>query len=168
MIGREIDLKIIIMIRKMAPMEITFTRTRSASVVSWRSFISGASPITIAVGSYFFTISLMDASWAFTSSVAEPYSEHTNASSYWSPLKIFFRSSGIIDSGTVGPIREFIPRLHFTPSTLSISFNICCFCLESIFLSIIIIWILPTAKVFSSSSLAMLQSKVDGRDSAIL
>ena len=34
MIGREIDLKIIIMIRKMAPMEITFTRTRSASVVS--------------------------------------------------------------------------------------------------------------------------------------
>ena len=33
-IGREIDLKMIRMIRKIAPMEITFTRTRSASVVS--------------------------------------------------------------------------------------------------------------------------------------
>ena len=38
--------------------------------------------ILVAVLSYFFTILSISASWAFTSSVAEPYSEHTNASSY--------------------------------------------------------------------------------------
>ena len=51
MAGREIDLNTIITITKIASMDTVFTVTRSTLVVSSRSFISGASPMTIPVGS---------------------------------------------------------------------------------------------------------------------
>ena len=49
--GSEIDLNTIITITKIASMDTVFTVTRSTLVVSSRSFIRGASPITIPVGS---------------------------------------------------------------------------------------------------------------------
>ena len=85
MAGSDIDLKVKRMIMNIAATERKFTFFRSTSVVSCRSFIIGASPITIAEGSCFFTISFILASCAFTSSVADTYSEQTKASSCSSP-----------------------------------------------------------------------------------
>jgi len=48
MIGSDIDLKIIIIMINIAAIESAFTFTRSTLVTSSKSFIKGASPITIA------------------------------------------------------------------------------------------------------------------------
>ena len=51
--GSETDLKVTRMIRKIAAIEIISTTLKSLSVTSIRSFVQGASPISIAELSYF-------------------------------------------------------------------------------------------------------------------
>ena len=137
--GRQIDLNIIRIITKIAAIEAIFTFWISMFVTSSRSFISGASPITIDVLSQFFVILLIFAICLFTFGVADSYSEQIKASS-WSPLwSILFTSFGIMDSGTEAPTRELMLIVHLTPSTLSISLSISRLSLESMLLSIITI-----------------------------
>ena len=55
--GSEIDLNTKRIITTIAPIETALTRLKSVSVIVIRSFVQGASPITIDVESYFFAIS---------------------------------------------------------------------------------------------------------------
>ena len=75
MIGSEMDLNVSKIIIKIAAIEIILTFLKSTSVISIRSLVHGASPISIAVLSYFLIIALISSHCLFTSSVADAYSE---------------------------------------------------------------------------------------------
>ena len=109
------------MMRKIARIDTALTTLKSWSVVSIMSFMHGASPMSIPVGSYFFRMALSESIWAFTSSLATLYSELMSSSSHLSLLRIERTESGRISSGTPAPTTDSRPRTYFTPSTCSIS-----------------------------------------------
>lgn len=81
MIGKDIDLNTSKIMINIAMIDIALTLTRSTLVTSSRSFINGASPMTIPVSSYFFTILSIFAICEFYFVCRRLYLEHTNASS---------------------------------------------------------------------------------------
>ena len=60
---------------KIATIETALTTLKSLSVIVIRSFVQGASPMSIPVSSYFFTISLIVVHCSLTSSDATLYSD---------------------------------------------------------------------------------------------
>ena len=68
------------MIRKTSAMEMAFTTVKSWPVVSIRSFMQGASPISMPPLSYFFRMPFSAVICSFTSSLAALYSETTSRS----------------------------------------------------------------------------------------
>ncbi len=76
--GSDTDLNTNAIIRKIAPMDTTLTVLKSSSVISIKSFVHGASPISIADASYFLMIWLIASHCALTSSDATAYSEPTS------------------------------------------------------------------------------------------
>ena len=73
--GIEIDLNTNSMIKNTAPIEIALTTLKSLSVICIKSFVHGASPISMASGSYVLIILFNVSHWALTSSDATLYSD---------------------------------------------------------------------------------------------
>ena len=119
--GRVILFSTSAMMTKIAMIEIAFTTLKSSSVVSIRSFVQGASPISIPVESYFFRISFSASIWALTSSDATLYSELARINFQLSLFSMSFTDFGSISSGTRAPTTDSMPSTYFMPSTCSIS-----------------------------------------------
>ena len=161
-IGNEIDLNTNAMIMKIAPMEIILTFLKSTAVISIRSFVQGASPISIAESSYFLMILLISSHCAFTSSVADAYSEATSINWYLPLFNSSLTSSGIISCGTLGPVMESKDTASLTPSTFLISSIMFMLSFADRLLSARIIWVAPMLNCSVSLSLPTLLLKVSG------
>ena len=109
------------MITKMATMDTALTTWKSWPVVSIMSFMQGASPISMPVSSYFFSMAFRLSSWSLTASLATLYSELISISSHWPSFSRERTESGRISSGTSGPTTLSRLRTYFTPSSCSIS-----------------------------------------------
>ena len=77
MTGNEIDFNTNAIIMKIKIIETAFTVLKSVFVIVIRSSVHGASPINIAVSSYFLMISRIASHCAFTSSDPVLYSDIT-------------------------------------------------------------------------------------------
>ena len=144
--GRVILFSTRAMITKIATIETAFTTLKSSSVVSIRSLVQGASPISMPLESYFFKIVFSSLIWAFTSSVAVLYSEFTRRSSQSSLFNTSFTDSGSISSGTRGPTTDSRPRAYLIPSTFSISWIMARTSVSDTSVLTSTIWVAPTPK----------------------
>ena len=161
------DLKVMRIIRNIAATETQFTFTKSISVTSCKSFVNGASPITIESLLYFLTILFISAICEFTSSVAALQSEQTKAISQLSLFSLDSSFFGIILLGMLTPLKESIPSAHLTPFTSSIFFNISLFSLDAIPFFINTIWVLFILNFSSSFLFATAESSDCGSAPAI-
>ena len=121
MMGRVMLFSTRAMMTKMAMMEIMLTTWKSWPVVSIMSFMQGASPMSIPLGSCSFKIAFKESSWVFTASLATRYSELIKSSSHLSLFRTLRTESGRMSSGTREPTTDSSPRTYLTPSTSSIS-----------------------------------------------
>ena len=138
------------MMRKIARIDTALTTLKSWSVVSIMSFMHGASPMSIPVGSYFFRMALSESIWAFTSSLATLYSELMSIS-FQFLLSSFSRAeAGIISSGIREPTTLSNPKAYFTPSTFSISSIMFRTSLEEVLASTRTMWVEAMSKSFCS------------------
>ena len=151
------------MMIKIAAIETVLTTLKSSSVISIRSFVQGASPISIPAGSYFFKIAFSSAIWAFTSSLAVLYSEFTSKSSHLSLFSTLLMDCGIISSGTREPSTDSIPSAYLMPSTASISASICRTSCAGTLAFTSTICVAPTPKLSCSFVLAITYSISFGR-----
>ena len=123
--GRDMLFSTIAIIMNIAAMDTAFTTLKSWSVVSIMSFMQGASPISMPLGSYRLSIALRLSICPSTSSLATLYSEFTSSSSERPLFSVLTSSSGSSSSGTSAPNTLSRPRTYFTPGTFSMSFAIC-------------------------------------------
>ena len=154
-IGRVMLFSTRAMMIKIATMEMVSTTLKSLSVISIRSLVQGASPMSIPVLSYFFKMVFKVSICAFTSSVAVAYSELTKRSSQSSLFNTELILSGSISSGTRLPTTDSMPSTYLTPSTCSISWV-----MLRIFSTLVSVltksmWVAPTPNRSCSLELAM-------------
>ena len=162
-IGSDTERNVSAMIMNIAAIESMLTTLKSWFVISIKSLVAGASPMSIESSSYFSTISFNCATCSFTASDATSYSEPISINCHSSPLRISLISSGIISSGIAEPTSESNPIANLTPSTLSISLSIFLACFESISESTRRICVLFMLKSSASFVFATTLSRLFGR-----
>ncbi len=161
MIGIEIDLNEIRMMKNTMMIDTAFTRLKSEFVMFTRSLVQGASPISIADLSYFFMIFSIWVHCLFTALVAVAYFDVTIISCLSPLFNSSLMSSGITSDGIIGPVSESDDTASFMPLSFSISFIILSDCSAGRSASAMMIEVAPilnSSFIFSLACLLFIES----------